>query len=199
MAKDFFAAIKERRSVYGITAKSGISDERLAEIIGDAVLHAPTPFNCQSARVLLLLGKHHESLWEITKNALKPLVKPEGWETTEKKIASFASGYGTVLYFNDDQVIADLQEKFPSYKDSFPAWAEQAGGILQHMVWVSLHVEGLGASLQHYNPLIDEEVKKTWPVSANWRLIAQMPFGLPEGSPAEKSFMPIEERFTVFS
>ena len=36
---------------------------------------------------------------------------------------------------------------------------------------------GFGASLQHYNPLIDEAVAKQWHINPNWKLIAEMPFG----------------------
>lgn len=45
---------------------------------------------------------------------------------------------------------------------------------------------GLGASLQHYNPLIDDEVRKRWSLPREWKLIAQMPFGTPAGEPGER-------------
>jgi len=35
---------------------------------------------------------------------------------------------------------------------------------------------GLGASLQHYNPLIDQETAETWDINPDWKLLAQMPF-----------------------
>ena len=47
---------------------------------------------------------------------------------------------------------------------------------------------GLGASLQHYNPLIDDEVRRTWNLPGDWMMIAQMPFGTPTGEPGEKEF-----------
>ena len=34
--------------------------------------------------------------------------------------------------------------------------------------------------MQHYSPLIDEEVRKELGVSDSWKLRAQMVFGLPE-------------------
>ena len=37
-----------------------------------------------------------------------------------------------------------------------------------------------------YNPLIDEEVRRTWNLPEHWHLIAEMPFGLPIGKPGEK-------------
>ena len=50
MSKDFNSAIKERRTFYAITKESPISDDRIQEIIYDAVKYAPTSFNSQSAR-----------------------------------------------------------------------------------------------------------------------------------------------------
>ena len=198
MTKSFYSAIKERRSIYDIIPESKISDERLEEIIKDAVLYAPSAFNSQSARVLLLLGEQHKRIWDITKEALRKIVDANGWQATEDKISSFAKGYGTVLFFDDDSVVKNLQENYPTYKDKFPVWAEQANGILQYVVWVSLQAEGLGASLQHYNPLIDNAVKQTWSVPEDWRLIAQMPFGVPASFPSEKSKLPIKERFLAY-
>jgi len=192
---DFFTAIKGRRSFYDIKPESKISDERISEMIKEAVLHAPSAFNSQSARVVLLFGEHHKKLWDITKDALMKIVDPDQWQKTEEKISSFANGYGTVLYFENDSIVKGLQESFPTYADKFPVWAEQANGMLQYMIWTSLCAEGFGASLQHYNPLIDRAVKETWNIPDGWRLIAQMPFGVPSALPSEKSTLPIEERF----
>ena len=198
MAKGFYSAIKDRRSIYDIIPESKISDERLEEIIKDAVIYAPSAFNSQSARVLLLLEEQHKRVWDITKETLKKIVDEENWQATEDKISSFAKGYGTVLFFEDDSVIKNLQESYPTYEDKFPVWAEQANGILQYVVWVSLQAEGFGSSLQHYNPLIDSDVKEAWPVSREWRLIAQMPFGVPMSVLPEKSKLPLNERFFTY-
>jgi len=198
MSKDFYAAIKERRSFYEISSETKVSDKRISEVIETAILHAPSAFNSQSARVILLLEEHHKKLWDLTKEALVKIVKPEKWPQTENKINSFANGYGTVLYFDDEAIVKGLQKSFPLYADQFPVWAQQSNGMLQYMIWTSLQVEGFGASLQHYNPLIDQAVTETWGISDNWRLIAQMPFGVPTAHPEEKSKLPLEERFSVY-
>jgi uncharacterized protein len=52
--------------------------------------------------------------------------------------------------------------------------------------------------LQHYNELIETDVKKEWSIPNNWRLIAQMPFGKPTAQPDEKQINPLEERVMVF-
>jgi uncharacterized protein len=71
--------------------------------------------------------------------------------------------------------------------------------MLQHTLWVALEAEGLGANLQHYNPLIDAKVASQWDVPSDWKLNAQLVFGGKENDkPGEKSFIPIDERVKVF-
>ena len=70
--------------------------------------------------------------------------------------------------------------------------------MLQYIIWTMLEAEGYGASLQHYNPLIDEKVKVVWDIPENWLLLAQMPFGKPLAEPEPKSSLPLEDRVKVF-
>ncbi|WP_070000403.1 nitroreductase family protein [Cellulosilyticum sp. I15G10I2] len=198
MSKDFYTAVEKRRSIYSISKESTISDERISEIIGHAIKHTPSAFNSQSSRVIVLLSKNHDKLWDLTKEALKKVVPLDQFAATEEKINSFQNGYGTVLFFEDQAVIHSLQQQFALYKDNFPIWSQQSSGMLQYVVWNALEIEGLGASLQHYSPLIDDDVKKEWRIPDNWKLIAQMPFGKPTAAPSEKSFQPVESRLKVF-
>lgn len=198
MANKFFDAIKDRRSYYSLSKKSSISDDRLHEIINDAVLHIPSAFNSQSARVVLLLGDNHNKLWDITKEALRPLVPEGSFEDTENKINGFKESYGTILFFEDQDIIKHLQDAFSLYKDNFPIWSLQSSGMLQFTLWTALKLEGLGASLQHYNPLIDEEVRKLWNIPESWKLLAQMPFGVPTSEPDVKEYSPLEDRVKVY-
>ncbi|KAK6365713.1 putative nitroreductase [Exophiala oligosperma] len=67
-----------------------------------------------------------------------------------------------------------------------------------HVLWTALEQDGLGASLQHYNPLIDQGICKTWGISPEWELKAQLVFGKPTGQPDEKTFQPLEDRLKIF-
>ena len=58
---------------------------------------------------------------------------------------------------------------------------------------------GMGASLQHYNPLVDDEVRAAWNLPLHWMLIAQMPFGVPVTRPGSKEVMPLFERVFAFN
>lgn len=199
MERNLKEALKHRRSYYAIGSKSLISDAEIEEIIDFAALHTPSAFNSQSARFVLLLGEHHKKLWEIVKETLKKVVAAPAFVTTEAKInKSFASGYGTVLFFNDRIVVEGLQKAYPLYHDKFPEWAMQSAGMQQLTVWTMLEDAGFGASLQHYNPLIDEVVAKEWKLPDSWELLAQMPFGIPSEPPAKKEFKPLEDRVKVF-
>lgn len=193
-------SIKNRRSFYELTDKSPISDKEIQKIIEHVLYHAPSPYNSQSARAVLLLGEQHRKLWEISKTELKKKSRSEeSWKKTEEKVnTSFLSGYGTVLFFEDMSVVRGLQDKMPSYSDKFAQWSEHSTAIVQILIWLALENEGFGASLQHYNPLIDESVQKEWNISEDWRLIAQMPFGIANDKPAEKPKVPVEERMMVF-
>ncbi|OBZ16649.1 MULTISPECIES: nitroreductase family protein [Bacillales] len=194
----FLDAVKSRRTFYGISKEAVISDDKIVEIVQEAVKHTPSSFNSQSARVVVLLGDNHDKLWDIATNTLRAIVPADQFEATEQKMGSFKSGYGTVLFFEDKNVVDGLMASFPSYAQNFPIWSQQSSGMHQLVVWTALEKEGFGASLQHYNPLIDTEVKTTWSLPDSWQLVAQMPFGKPTAAPGEKAFQPIDERVKVF-
>lgn len=197
MEKNFFDAVSSRRSFYAISKESTSTDDRIKEVLEHAIKHTPSAFNSQSARIVLLHGEHHNKLWEITKDALKSIVPSDQFAATEDKINSFKNGYATVLFFEDMKIIENLQTQFALYKDNFPVWSQQSNGMHQYVVWTSLEIEGFGASLQHYNELIENQIKKEWNIQSSWKLIAQMPFGKPLASPDNKQFMPIEDRLKI--
>ncbi|GIN85871.1 nitroreductase [Heyndrickxia sporothermodurans] len=196
---DFYSAVENRRSIYGISSEAVVSNERIQEVINHAVKHTPSSFNSQSARVVVLTGEQHTKLWNITTDALKKVVPADNFGPTQEKMNAFGSGYGTVLFFEDNSVVESLQKQFALYADNFPVWSMQSNGMLQYVIWTSLELEGFGATLQHYNPLIDDEVKKEWNIPSNWKLLAQMPFGKPVAPAGDKQFAPLEERVKFFN
>jgi Predicted oxidoreductase related to nitroreductase len=191
-------ALVQRRSYYEIDAKSPAGEKEIEEIVDFAVLHTPSAFNSQSARVVLLFREHHKRLWEIVREALRPLVPPEKFGPTDAKIDAFAAGYGTILFYEDQATIEKLQTDFLTYRDAFPGFSANSSGMLQHVVWVMLREAGLGASLQHYGNLIESEVACAWGLDPRWKLIAQMPYGRPLSEPEAKTQMPLSERVKIF-
>lgn len=99
-SKSFLDAVAERRSYYGLTKESTVSDDRIEEIVKQTILHTPSPFNVQSTRCVVLLKKDHEKLWDMTKEILKTVTPPERLDYTLKRITGFHGGYGTVRFLS---------------------------------------------------------------------------------------------------
>ena len=199
MSNQFLDLIKKRRTIYAIGKNVQHSSEELVTLIQEAVKESPSSFNSQSSRAVILLNEEHEKFWDIVKQKLKSYAQDEAAAAkTEAKMDSFSAGVGTVLFFEDTDVIKGLQEKFALYAENFPIWSEHSTAIAQFAVWTALHTEGLGASLQHYNPIVDEEVHATWDVPASWKLRAQIVFGSVEAPAAPKSYIDDEVRFKIF-
>ena len=198
MTDTFLKVLKQRRSYYGLAKDIDVSSTRIQEIVEQATVATPSAFNSQSQRVVLLLGSHHDKLWKIVMETLRAVVPADAFSKTEERITAFASGAGSLLYFDDEDVTANLQRQFPLYADNFPIWAQQANGMLQSNIWNALEAEGLGVSLQHYNPLIDNALRAEWPIPISWKLIAQMPFGKIIEPVDGKEIAPIAERVKIF-
>lgn len=198
MAESFEQAMKTRRSYYAIRKRASIPDEEIEALVGRAVRYTPTAFDSQGNRAVLLLHQHHDRLWEIVLETLRGQCGGAIGEQTKQKVEAFKNGYGTVLYLIDRTVTERLVRQYPLYADRFAVWANQANAMMQFAVWCMLEEKGMGASLQHYDPLIDDAVRKQWALPEHWQLVAEMPFGMPGEEPGEKTFEPLEERFLTF-
>jgi predicted oxidoreductase (fatty acid repression mutant protein) len=197
----FLDAIRARRSIYALNNTSPISDEQIESIVKEAILHTPSTFNTQSTRLVLLLHKDHETFWGLVKECLKPLTPPDKFPRTATKMDNFAAAYGTILFYEDQDVVKKSEQDFALYADRFQNWSEHTSAMHQLVLWTALEGEGFGANLQHYNPVVDESAAKEWDVPDNWSLKAQIVFGgrIEGAAPAEKQFKPVEdERLKVF-
>ncbi|KAI0201404.1 nitroreductase [Astrocystis sublimbata] len=193
-------AIKNRSSLHKVTDDVKVSNERIQEIVREAILHSPTPFNCQSARAVVLLKDDHKKFWDIAHGAAKAAVPPQVFEKAfEPRVAMFRAAYGTVLFYESQDALDKVGTKVPMVKAMMPQWSEHATGMIQYAVWTMLCAEGLGVSLQHYSPMVDAPTAKEWNIPADWTLKAQMVFGQPTGGRLqEKTFEPVEDRLKVY-
>ena len=201
MKRTFLEAIEHRRSCYSLSATNPVSESDIISAIDRIILSTPSAYNSQPTRLVVLFGRHHTQLWEIVKNALEEFVSPEAFTGVKEKIdSSFAAGCGTVLFYEDMAVIEQLKEKYTTYADKFDEYSEHTSAMHQFAVWTALEDMEFGASLQHYNPLIDTAVAHQWNISKEWRLIAQMPFGTPLSVTETKAqHLPLTIRRLVFS
>ena len=195
----FLDHIKQRRTIYAVGKNVALTPEQIESVIKEAVNLSPSAFNSQTSRIVTLFGESHLQFWNVVRETLRKIVPEVAFEGTNTKINSFAAGYGTVLFYEDQDVVKSLQEQFALYADNFPVWSEHSSAIAQFAVWTALSEQNIGASLQHYNPIVDAEIAEIFDIPANWKLRAQLVFGSIEAPAGEKTFMAEADRFKTFN
>lgn len=171
--------MKKRKSFYNLDKNINISKTEITDFVKDVFYYSPTPFNAQNSKGVVLLGKEHDYLWGsiVMENLRKKVNDDDKFKETESKINSFKKAYGTVLIFEDMDIISNLQNKFPVYHDQFIEWSDHSSGMVTMSLWTGFTEMGLGANLQHYNPIIDSEVREKWNIPESWKLKGQLVFG----------------------
>ncbi|MFT8400968.1 MAG: nitroreductase family protein [Lentilactobacillus diolivorans] len=198
MKEQLLDLAKKRRSIYALGRNVEQSQDDIANLIKEDIKWAPTPFNNQTTRAVILFNENHEKLWDIVAKRLKSEVPTEAaYQKTLEKINGFKAAFGTVLFYTDEEIVHRFENDFALYADNFADWSEQAQGNAQFAVWTSLAENGIGANLQHYNPLIDDQVKETFNIPDSWKLRAQLDFGSIEAPAGDKDFIEDSERFRV--
>ncbi|WP_201528899.1 MULTISPECIES: nitroreductase family protein [Psychrobacter] len=190
-------AFDERRTIYELGNDLPVDPRAIVNIAERVLLHTPSAFNSQSSRLVVLFGEQHQQLWDITEAQLRKQVGDGDFSGSKQRMDSFRAAAGTVLFFEDKDVVKSLQEKFALYAVKFPLWAHQTSAMHQYAMWIELSTLNVGASVQHYNPLIDNDIAATFSIPDNWELVAQMPFGNILESAGEKTYQPLNERMKV--
>ena len=188
-----FAKLQEtRRTIYALGKELLVSNEEVVALVEKAMKESPSAFNSQSSRAVVLFGAESEAFWnEIAYSELEKVTPAEAFEGTKGRLASFAAGAGTILFFEDQDVVKGLQE-------NFPIWSEQAHGINLYAVWLAFAEKNIGLNVQQYNPLVDAQVAEKYGIPANWKLRAQAPFGSIAAPAADKDYMADGDRVKVF-
>ena len=197
--KEVWEAVEHRRSIYHLGSDIPFTEEEITDLVTHSIWFAPTPRNCQSGRVIILFKDQHTRFWNLVKEIYKPMLTPGQFDHLDKRIdAQFAPGYGTILFFEDQDTVDRMQKEDPLYAGRYGRWSNQSSGMLQYSVWMSLEANGLGASLQHYHPPIEEGVRAKWNIPKEWVFMSQMPFGNITAPPDDKTFLPLDIRLKVY-
>lgn len=198
-----FAAAETRLSCYTLSNESTISDSRITEIVERAVKHAPSSFNVQSARAVILVKKEHEALWALADESVKSATEEKNHAFLSKMVQGFRGAYGTVLWLEDQEALDGLAAKNPLFGHLVPEWADSSSGMHQFLVWTALELEGLGCNLQHFNFMSEfsEMVRERWSLPKSWILKSQLVFGKPVDGlkrRKERTYEPLEGRVKIF-
>lgn len=182
---EFLDAVAARYSAYSLDDRieeAGVSFDDVVETVRRIAPAVPSSYNSQTCRLIVLGGDDHRAFWSIVADVLRAKVDDEKrFARTEAKLKGFSDAAGTILFYEEDAGTDALVEKYPSYRDAFPVWAEHGDAMMQYAVWTGLYDMGLAANIQHYNPIIDDRVREAFGVPEGLRLVCQMVFGRPTG------------------
>lgn len=181
-SEQWLAAAKQRRSVYGLTNTSKISDGRIQKVIEDVLSFTPSSYNTQPLRIVLVTGAKQAQLWDIVATAAEPILKAAGeevWNKMNGMFQMFKNTYGSVVFFDDTDVITESGKTHASAAHMFEEFSHHASGMAQILVWTALEIEGLGANLQHMNaiPPVEAAIKTFLGVPESYKLRAHLNFG----------------------
>ncbi|OTG65146.1 nitroreductase family protein [Acinetobacter silvestris] len=190
--------MKKRRSVYKLSNRVIQSREYLTDLIKEAVHCCPSVLNSQSVRVVILYEDTHYQFWQLVKEVQRTQVPAHIYEGVALKVDRCAEAYGTVLFFEDQEIVKNLQKQKPLQAEEFKRWSEQTSGMAQFAVWTALSSIELGASLHHYNPAINTELTTFLQLPKSWELKAQLIFGSILVAPEPKERKEDDVLFRVF-
>ena len=104
--------IRNRRTIYALSKKAILPDAQVVQLVQQAVREAPSSFNVQSSRVVILFGNQHDHYWgQIVPAALRQAAGEKAVEASKGKLDGFRAGTGTILFFEDSDLIKDQQQQ----------------------------------------------------------------------------------------
>ncbi|QKX64661.1 uncharacterized protein TRUGW13939_11837 [Talaromyces rugulosus] len=195
-----FSLVRKRRTTHKLGRERTLQKDTITGILRNALLVTPSSFNSQTTRMILMLDDDNRKLWDIAERCLEDVCGDNGVPPdTKDKLEDFRGANGTVLFYEDREAVSALRSnpKFTTFAQYFNSWSDQTNAMHKYLVWSALCTEGLGATLQHYNPLIDQKVADEWQINRDWELLGQLVFGKPAGPIKEKSFLPMENRLII--
>lgn len=196
----FVQNLQKRRSIYALGKKVHQSQNYLSQLIFEAVKSCPAAYNAQTTRVIVLFNQSHLKFWQLAQDVQERNMPEHVFEGEKIKLNQCKQALGTILFFEDQQVLKELQKQKPLYAADLSTWSEQTSGMAQFAAWTALSETGLGASLQHYNPMVDSAVETHFSMNRDWKLRAQLVFGSIEKEAEEKPEIQFDkQRFKVYA
>ena len=188
--------IEKRRSNYDLGNNLEISKKDLINLLRKIIYYAPSPFNVQSSKIVLLNKKSHHLLWTtVVEEFLKKNNNGDLLDSDKARIKREDKAYGTILFYKDERVIEEFKEKLDAYEQkSLDSWCIEESAMLQMNIWNELRLRNIGAHIVHFDN-IDEEVSVAFDIDKKYKLVAMMVFGNINQEAAVKPKKDIDKRF----
>lgn len=167
----------------------------LSELIQEAVRSCPQLYESNSTRVVILYGEAHQKVWQLVKDTQRKELPAHIFASAALKIDQCSAAFGTVLFYEDENIIKSLQKNMPFNVDLYPEWSEQHIGMAQYAIWAALADAGLGSAFHHYKD-VDRPIADYFAMDSMWRLKAQLVFGSIEQQAVEPNYD--DQQFSIF-
>ena len=194
----YLLQLQQRRCIQQLGKRVAYDQAYLTDLIQAAVLNCPSALNMKTTRIVILFSKAHKDFWHLVQEIQKTQIPEHLFSATATKIQKCSAAYGTVLFFEDQTVIENLQKNSPLNSAELPLWSQQSLGMAQYAVWMALAEIGIGANFNYYNPSIDYKVMQYLKISTKWKLQTQLVFGSVEQDAEHLEATNKEAEFLVF-
>jgi len=195
----FVDLVEKRRTIYALGNNSDFSNEEIADRIRTVVKQAPTAFNSQTSRAVVLFGDANDKFWDHIYDVQKDVLEGDMWEMMSGVMVGSKSAIGTVLFFEDLEAVKVM----PAQGIREEAYKQNNNANAQYAVWLALAEMGLGASLQHFNVGyehgFDKGTKEMFNLPDSFEMLAQMPFGSVEQEVGEKEHIDSDVQVKVIN
>lgn len=195
----FVDLIEKRRTIYALGKNTEHTQEEVTARIREVVKQAPTAFNSQTTRVVVLFDEANEKFWDHIYDVQKDVLEGGMWDMMSGVMVGAKDAMGTVLFFEDQ----DAVDEMPAQGVRGEAYKQNNNANSQYGVWLALAEMDLGASLQHFNvgyeQGFDKGTKEMFNLPESYEMLAQMPFGSVEQAAGEKEHIDTNVQVQVFN
>jgi predicted oxidoreductase (fatty acid repression mutant protein) len=151
--------------------------------IAEAARLTPAAYSRPSWHVVVV-HERREAFWATVEAAFRDRLEGDRLLRFLDRLTGFRCGVGAILVYEDRAVVSEMREAYRIDHDQARAFSEQALGMVQLALWLAIVAEGLAASLQHWDSLIEDRVAALLGMpTARFRLVATMPLGYPGEEP----------------
>ncbi|MGD5588099.1 nitroreductase family protein, partial [Xanthomonas citri pv. citri] len=131
----YLAVLEQRRTIRKLT--DGRFESGLFADLVQAIELTPAAFNRPPWRVVILHDQR-ATFWSTVETAFRAQLDSDRLERYLQRLDQFRSGLGAILIYEDRAAAHDLQAEFNLSAETSAAFVQQALGMLQLSIWLTL-------------------------------------------------------------
>jgi predicted oxidoreductase (fatty acid repression mutant protein) len=133
---------------------------------------------------VVVIHERRDDFWRLVERAFRAGLEGERLGRYLDRLEGFRAGSAVVLIYEDGKARPRLQQAWNLSTEIATSFVQQALGMVQQSIWLTLTAEGLVTSLQHWDWLLQESLAEFLGLpSERYRLVATMPIGFAAEEP----------------